>query len=128
MWKLADFFSYWIRLCSNISHYTNFTELPPTGQDSFFLRFSLTKFDTPLSTLLTYIYLLLPERASQPGDKLYPYDRSIVNRIANTAEEMNECVDAIMDTIGPDKIVGFDTETKVELNEHSRMPTGIKSK
>ena len=25
------------------------------------------------------------ERASQPGDKLYPYDPSIVNRIANTA-------------------------------------------
>ena len=104
-------FILWIRLCSNISHYTNFTELPRTGQDSFFLRFSLTKFDTIRPYLL---YLListyLPERASQPGDKLYPYDRSIVNRIANTAEEMNECVDAIMDTIGPDKIVGFDTE------------------
>ena len=53
------------------------------------------------------------ERASQPGDKLYPYDRSIVHRIANTEKEMNECADAIRDTISPDKIVGFDTETKV---------------
>ena len=50
------------------------------------------------------------ERASQPGEKLYPYDPSIVNRIANTDNEMNECADAIRDTIGPDKIVGFDTE------------------
>lgn len=56
----------------------------------------------------------------------YPFQRDVVT-IASTDTEMNEAIDALRENIGPAKVVGFDTETKVELNER-RMPTGIRSR
>ncbi|KAL7532711.1 hypothetical protein ACHAXR_004793, partial [Thalassiosira sp. AJA248-18] len=56
----------------------------------------------------------------------YPFDKQIVD-IATSVPEIDSNMAAMLDNLGPERVVGFDTETKVETN-YRRRPTGRRSK
>ena len=57
----------------------------------------------------------------------YPFDSGWVDAIAETLNEIDGNMAAMIDNIGPERVIGFDTENKVETTS-SRRPLGIRSK
>ena len=57
----------------------------------------------------------------------YPFDSAWVDAIAEGLDEIDGNMAAMMDNIGTQRVIGFDTENKVETTS-GRRPTGIRSK